>query len=485
MKKQGKFWIILIILAITVYFAVKYICCGGESYVLLDCKTDPARAIETAKGTDLVYEEEEKLDGGDIKQRLYRRENGDELLMARYENSDGDYCVKRIELESDGKLCYYNQNYEYWVQNKFSEGTYSASMIELDMEGDTSYLIYTPKTYIKRKNNTLEYLPGYDGYLKLEQDGDNWILGVWVKSHKENSVSDYMMMRSDKQLLNWDHRNCALYWRNYMLNGESRWCYDGYYFPIPEDYDPTGENYFYRSPASYFIKSMVGGASTHPVAENMAIAMLDTMAQEQNSIGFWPTTPESQWLKEDYDILKGFYDTRFNTDLIEEYIKMYRDYGVKSFGQVMNKYIEFYTDYAKKHHYETENGGWFVQDYYHPDGNKLTHVSLNHQVAEIIALYKLAEVMEKPELNDLADKMLLAVTDTTDEWIKDNSDLHYCIFEDGTYGKPDYPYLTYNDLLHLQKLLENTKGKTDDNISKLMDAKRKWMDANSITAYEK
>ena len=100
-------------------------------------------------------------------------------------------------------------------------------------------------------------------------------------------------------------------------------------------------------------------------------------------------------------------------------------------------------------------------------------------------LYHLSSIMNRPDLSTLSDKMLLGVSDTVDDWIKKDGNLHYCIFADGTFGKQDYPYLTYNDLLHLQNLLTEMGREPNADLTKLMDAKRGWMDANGITDYEK
>ena len=82
----------------------------------------------------------------------------------------------------------------------------------------------------------------------------------------------------------------------------------------------------------------------------------------------------------------------------------------------------------------------------------------------------------------LAERMLQAVRDTAENWIRSDGDLHYARLPDGSYGRDDYPYLTYNDLYLLQTYLEG-KGRAVPELQRLMDAKRAWMDANGITGY--
>jgi len=452
---------------------------------LWDGDAEAVRAILLNEGTDTVYESTDVLDAFTLQQRYYARANGDEVLMARAQSRGGQWCLKEWSFASDGLICWYDRAAACWKQLPLEEGIYNASMIELALDDSTSCLLYTPKTYTVRENESLEYLPAYDGYLELLQTGDGWTARIHGCAPQENCVSDYMLLRASEPLLDWSHRNCGLLWKEYMLDTQSRWCFDGYYFPTPHNYVPTGENYFYRCPAGYFIKSMAYMSQIHRAAEDLAITMLDTMAMHQNADGFWATMPASEWLQEDFGIAGGFYDTRFNTELAELYLKVYTDHGGDRFGQALDAYVSYFTDYARSHHFETANGGWLVQDYAHPDGNDPTHASLNHHIAECILLYRLAQALARPELAELADHMLLGIADTQDDWIRDDGDLHYAYMPDASFGVQDYPYLTYNDLLHLQQELTSMGRQPSQALAVLMDAKRAWMDQNGITAYER
>ena len=49
----------------------------------------------------------------------------------------------------------------------------------------------------------------------------------------------------------------------------------------------------------------------------------------------------------------------------------------------------------------------------------------------------------------------------------------------------DYPYLTYNDLLELQRLWTKRHGTANEAVSKLIVSKLAWMNKNGITGYNK
>ena len=46
--------------------------------------------------------------------------------------------------------------------------------------------------------------------------------------------------------------------------------------------------------------------------------------------------------------------------------------------------------------------------------------------------------------------MLQGVKNTRDGWIKNDNNLEYAYFPDGSYGLVEYPFLTYNDLFDFQ-----------------------------------
>ena len=123
-----------------------------------------------------------------------------------------------------------------------------------------------------------------------------------------------------------------------------------------------------------------------------------------------------------------------------------------------------------------------MEDYWSPGGGRKTHTSLNHQLAEILTLYRSAGRLSRPDLSKLADRMLQAVCDTASGWIRSDGNLHYAVYADGSFGGEDYPYLTYNDLYSLRQYLQ-AHGRSVPELQALMDAKLAWMQANGVTGY--
>ena len=285
--------------------------------------------------------------------------------------------------------------------------------------------------------------------------------------------------------LDWSVDNCAKAWVTYVKNGDSHWCFDGYFRKSPSNYIPSGTNYYYCCAASYCIRGYLGRMSRCKEAPALVILSLDTMSQRQNQYGYVPTTPGSEWLQGDYGIGPGFYDTRFNTDLLELYISATRRLGKGMFEETMNRYLAFFSQVADTSHIPTETGGWLIPDYWHPDELTAPHTSLNHQASECLALYHAADLLNRKDLRALADRMLLAIVDTGSGWVMPNHNLYYSIKPDGTYVEGDYPYLTYNDLYDLRKYLSSSERPELETLTYLMGEKLQWMQNNGVTGYEK
>ena len=116
--------------------------------------------------------------------------------------------------------------------------------------------------------------------------------------------------------------------------------------------------------------------------------------------------------------------------------------------------------------------------------SSVSHTSLNHQLAEILFLYRASDALADDSLSALADRMLLAVDETGEDWVLPDGNLHYQVSQDCEYGNTDYPYLTYDDLFKLQKYLSDRFSRTDPVLDMLMQHKRAWMDANGYVLYE-
>jgi hypothetical protein len=216
---------------------------------------------------------------------------------------------------------------------------------------------------------------------------------------------------------------------------------------------------------------------------DIGYAMTKICAPNQNEEGYWATGPKSQWLYHDYGIEHGFYDTRFSTDFAKSLLTGYLLYDDKDFLERAEKYASFLMNFAETEGYHISPGAILVPDYKGVGQHTKTHVSLNHQLAELNFLFRLYMIAGDKSHYDMAWKLLSAVEYTENDWILEDNNLRYAIlYDESVIEMRDYPFLTYNDLFETRELLMRL-GEHCTAVNRLMASKKKWMGYNGVTGY--
>ena len=283
---------------------------------------------------------------------------------------------------------------------------------------------------------------------------------------------------SHGQLVNWENENDTSSIQVADLNGTRKFWIDGSYDMVPTSYVPTHSRGFWRCPAQHVGRSFLDKESRFTYA--LAVSSMYSCITSQNSTGYWPTRPRSNWLAEDYGFGHDFYDTRFNTDAALYLLEAFQTYGEENALAAAHRYAGFLCSFARENAYRSKNGGYLVPDYQDSSGEHRTHTSLNHLLAEMNFLYEMFLTTGMPEYKETADMMLQAVKDTRDEWIKENGELWYARLPNGEYGFEDYPTLTLNDLRQSQKLITRISGYHDPDLAKLIESKETYNRTNGI-----
>jgi hypothetical protein len=378
------------------------------------------------------------------------------------------------------EIRYRNQDTGEWYMSANPENT-QKQLIFIDTD-QYHMVISTPGVYSTvTTNNTLEYQPDLEEKINIEKLDGNYKITYSFPINKD-MIGEIWMLKSTEALANWnDSTHFDVMSQDVAVN--RRFSKDGYYFPVPSNYYPYSETMLYRQPSDYAGTSFARYGSFN-MAKELGYVFVWTCMQNQNDKGYWATGPKSDWLVKDFKIGAGFYDTRFNTDFAQSLLYAYKRYNNTDFLYAACKYAEYFIDHAENNHYETTNGGYLVEDYGYDYEHSRTHVSLNHQLAEMNYLYNLYEITKEERYKDLADKMLLAVDDTRDQWVLPNNNLNYALYySNETNTMVDYPYLTYNDLFTTKQILKNQFKTTNSTIEYLMASKKMWMDANNVTGY--
>lgn len=458
------------------------------------------RRISSVDWSADIFETETVRSANTVSSRRYDLSNGTRVFMRRLNGKAGGDVLYHVSSSCGGTIYLYDKEQRTWSDQRFYDGTIRDLLAYVEFDNGNSLFILLPKTFATMENGVIEYLPEKNGCLKISGSEKGWSFDVLASSSVQDTIQDCLIQYSPKKLFDINAENIATCWADYADGREAFWCFDGYYRTVPADYSPNKENAFYRCVASYLPRTLSEIPNVTPSEISVLIPMMDTISLQQNESGFWETTPSSNWLSRDFSITTKFYDTRFNTDLVNLYVKMDGIFGKGLFDKVINAYVRFYVTMAEQNHIETRNGGWMIEDYWCESEHTPTHTSLNHLASECLLLYKLADHFVFPDkiandpaaeasaqknMEELANLLLLAIEDTAESWIMDDSNLYYSRSQDGTFTDGDYPRLTYTDLFRLQEEYVRRYGLRNSALDLLINAKREWMDANGVDNYLK
>lgn len=431
---------------------------------------------------EVIYNDAERT----IKEKTFNFINNDIFNIKRYNfntTSEERYSETLTIAGSTFEMRYVSPETGEWFMSQNPTNVAKKTLfIDTDL---TSLIISIPAVYTNNmfQNNTQECNPDLEEPISITINDDNTISITYTFPQDTNYVGEiWYLMATEHKLADWNNINHFNVLKNELSDGR-RFSWDGYYFEIPYNYIPYSDNMLYRHPSNYVGASMAKYGD-FLAAYNLGYVFTYTCMENQNDLGYWATGPKSGWLSEDFNIGANFYDTRFNTDFAVNLINAYKRYNNDEFLMAVCRYAEYFIDHATNNHYETKNGGWLVEDYGYDYDHNRTHVSLNHQLAELNVLYTLYQTTREEKYKELADKMLLAVEDTKDQWVLANNNLNYALYYmAGTNAMVDYPYLTYNDLFETQLIYKTIYGKENDVVKYLMDCKMEWMTANNVTGY--
>lgn len=475
-KRSSGFRRSSVITIIAVALAVVVLAAGAAVFLLRGNRSDSTEAFEPLLGGDesAVIEKLDRLDfeGGYIERYAVTHARGEARAWV-YPNGAVFWCERSTDAFSLTLDDFPSADAYRLSDDPRSPllvlGEGSSAIVQPPLAREDTLLDGTNYIAVNGQNGSAEY--DTFGYLTVNCPSGDQPLDWWVYL----SPSD---LAGNGSTLDWLY-DCTVD----KFGDANRMTLDGYYYKTPTDYTPTGDDHYYLNPAAY-IPAKLAKQTVSRDGQFIAAAMLDLQREHYNDAGYLPTAPQSGWLSRDYGIGAGFYDTRFNTDLAVALLTLGENLGIDEFKAQAFDYAEFLIEHAATRSTEVAGGGILVDDYSHPDGSERTHTSLNHQLAEILFLYRAADATDDASLRssatDTADRMLAGIAATTGDWIKPDSNLHYARYPDGSFGGVDYPYLTYNDLLALDRYLGG-----NDALRRLMAAKKEWMDANGVTEYNK
>ncbi|GAA4714260.1 hypothetical protein [Brevibacillus fulvus] len=348
----------------------------------------------------------------------------------------------------------------------------------------TSTILSSPAFYREQTHETIYDLSSQASPVSVQETKHGYALTYSYPIEKQ-TTAEVWALQSPATLIDWKQPDLNVIWSGLDMHENQKWLAKGFYVKSPSTYRPTGKNVYWRIPDNYLAASFIktGGSRA---ADDLGWVMLQTALSAQTKAGYWKSGPCSTWLLNDYNIGCGFYDTRFNTDLAELLLRGYQKYQERQFLQATLTYSHYLFKHIDQEKIVIKQGdrqGWLVPDYGYEGKHKQSNASLNHMLQEVNYLYRLYLQTQEEKCKLYAERILEGIRLLGTKWIRSDGNLHYAYLPDGKIGMQDYPYLTYNDLLETQSLLQRVYGQKDPVLQRLMDAKKKWMDAHGVTGY--
>jgi hypothetical protein len=457
----------------------------ADSFSVNQEKTSPANPIWNTLPVETI--QQDPIEGAIAKTKFVHYPNGDLYWMKQiqFHNQDGKRFPFTVPIQ--GK----KGTFKYLAINK--EGNKEWKTIPLQgvlpkasgfIDTSTSHwyisypTLFEPYQYSTLKEDTRS-LP-----VSIKQTKTGYILEMkFIRD--PGKYSEMWAIQSDKPLVDWSNPVMESIWKYLDMSYDGKWTWNGDYESPPDNsYLPHGEHIFWRFPDNYIARSCINTGHSR-LSDDLGWVMLNDVLPDQNDKGYWETSPQSNWLWQEYKIGHGFYDTRFNTDFAKLLLHGYANYGDPGFLNAAQKYDQWYKSFAQKEH-TTVKGiagtGWLVPDYTSDLPHKKVHTSMNHQLAEINFLFAYYLRTGDEDSKELALTLIRGIINTKAAWLKPNGDLYYSLLNGKGIGV-DYPTLTYNDLWETQSLLLKIRGKVNSDLMELMANKKKWMDAHAISSY--
>ena len=252
---------------------------------------------------------------------------------------------------------------------------------------------------------------------------------------------------------------------------------DGVYVSMPEDYSPRDGDapHIYRTATAWLLGPCTY-ASNGPMFTAIGKSIVYNYLDLINEQGFLPTEPTSGWLKSDFGIGGGFYDTRFNFDTMKRLMRAEAVWDDPEIGESVQRMLNFYCTFADRNQFNFLEHP-FVPDYADANGSSNGALSsLNHYLSEGLLLLRAGDTYGSSDYSARGWRVLNSINATYYRWIRDNADLWYGVYPDGWLRRGDYVEVTYLDLVDAAALLSKYgRWKDYEGIQKLLHEKERWL----------
>lgn len=292
-------------------------------------------------------------------------------------------------------------------------------------------------------------------------------------------VSDERMFEDENNLQNWITHMLQNYFH------ANKWlAADGNYRKLPWSIEPFTRLGYGRNPGSMQDKAAIdsyehtGERFFYNLTMN-SVAMLEAYVPEDKKV--WITEYTSTWLKNSYETIAPFVDTRHNENIALFLTRVGHLFDIEDLKDAHVDYADFLIDQVEKGNtFAVGEDSFLIADYYSPHpGTIMTHASLNHVIGEVNFLLDSYILKREDQYLDLAYTLRRAVEDIGEDWIRESGDLWYQVNPDLTFDGNDYEQLTLSDLLYSQEKWEEAGQERSELFDKLIYSKTEYLVAKN------
>ncbi|QOY37202.1 hypothetical protein AWH56_006095 [Anaerobacillus isosaccharinicus] len=403
-------------------------------------------------------------------------DNQDQMIFSRLDNFVDEHLIISVSLPVGNvnryELVDFDQIFierEHDSTLGIDPTTYPIGLFDLYFYEDFRYSFFASKNYISKQLSldyenggfsTLRDLVEENKQFSTKVNDQQLLLELPLHSYGSDISESWFMISSERLFEEKEHLNEWVEHSNRNYAHINKWLTpDGNYKKLPWSIEPFTKLGYGRNIGSMQDKLALDNyeATSERFFYNLtmnSVVMLEAYQKENEDV--WMTEYTSTWLKNSYETIAPFVDTRHNENVALFLTRVGNRFNIDELKDSHLNYANYLLEQVEVGNtFPIGQETFFIADYYSPHpGTMMTHASLNHILGGINFLLDSYFYTSNNDYLELAMIMRSGIEELGENWIRDNGDLWYQINPDLTFTGNDYEQLTLYDLLLSQQKWE-------------------------------
>lgn len=465
------------------------------------------KALDLLKIADQEFESfisEEKFFSPSTGVSLIRQsmKNGDMIIWFRIDHDSPDTFIDMdFSVETVSGPIRYWQHEDYAARSEYA-GDDIKSSYKLTMVSGTSvqhekgpalfeFGANKPSVFVSRTGRFKPWPTGLIKQVDCRQIstivfGSNSIkLRIFLES-TTNEFEEGFVLVSNTRLLDLENQRSHSFLVTHDLWKVKPLLYDGWWFSAQTGFfEGADGDCYYPNPGFYAAKSMLVWYCQldNRLFYDLVISNMKMAYQSVLKEGFARLPISPVYFSGMYGRFDGYLDTRFSTDGVRFLVKCAKLLDSQKARSVIGKLAKYYADSFDQITVDIDGKGTvLISDYIFESQSKPeVHASLNHTICIINYMLEYEEATGDMTYSWVVNRLLEGINRSSSKWIRVSGDLWYGYFPTiSGFSNDDYSYLTYNDLVECQQLLEKVRKCSSPGVSQLLAEKRGFLESQGL-----